>query len=83
MTPHPSKYDVKTFTNPGGFFKGPSVNSTHRVISNHICSGNNSGPKFLFERNFLVEMKIFKFGRNVFQRFLTLKNSIYMHDIFL
>ncbi len=65
MIPHHSKYDVKTFTNPGEFSKGPS--STHSVTSNHSGSGNKSGPKFLFERNFLVEMKIFIIERNVFQ----------------
>jgi hypothetical protein len=49
----PSKYDVKTFTNPGGFFSASMI-STHSVTSNHSGSGNNSGPKFLFERKFLV-----------------------------
>ncbi len=70
MISHPSEYDVKhviTFTNPGGFSKGPSVSSNHSVTSNHSGSGNNSGPKFLFERNFLVKMKICIIERNVFQ----------------
>jgi len=40
---------------------------THSVTSNHSGSGNNSGPKFLFERNFLVEMKIFIIERNIIQ----------------
>jgi len=34
------------------------VSSDHSVTPNHSGSGNNSGPTFLFERNFLVEMKI-------------------------
>ena len=53
MITQPSKYDVKTFANPGGFFSA-SMSSTHSVKSNHSGSGNNSGPKFLFERKFLV-----------------------------
>ncbi len=44
------KYDVKTFTNPGGFSKGPSVSSTHSVTSNHSGSGNNSGPKVVSQQ---------------------------------
>ena len=41
MIPHHSKYDVKTFTNPGGFFKGPSVSFIHSVTSYNSGSGNN------------------------------------------
>jgi len=41
VIPHHSKYDVKTFTNPGGFFKGPSVSFIHSVTSYNSGSGNN------------------------------------------
>jgi len=43
------KYDVKTFTNQGGFSKGPSVSSTHSVTSNHSAAGNN-GPKVVTQQ---------------------------------
>ncbi len=63
MIPHHSKYDVKTFTNPGECSKGPS--STHSVTSNHSGSGNKSGPKFLFEMK-IQWKKFFSWNENFY-----------------
>jgi len=52
VIPDPSKYDAKTFTNPGGFSKGPSMSSTHRVTSNIIAQEITVYQNFYLKETF-------------------------------